>query len=90
MVEKYISRPIFVEAIKYDGNNYQEILDFAEGKVRKIESLKNLQNPGALIGPGGVILRGCYVAKDQNGDIRIYSDQTFFELFTIRGEGTLL
>lgn len=33
MVNKYIKKPIPIEAVQYDGNNFMELYDFANGDV---------------------------------------------------------
>ena len=33
MVKKYKSRPIIIEAVKWDGNNFNEIYEFTEGQA---------------------------------------------------------
>lgn len=47
MVQKYIKKPIIIEAIQYDGKNIEEVCDFIDSDVRIIytKDFKKIEIP---------------------------------------------
>lgn len=64
MIKKYRKKPVIIEAIKWTGNNEQEIIDFAANSYRLIKFLNFEQNIAIETLEGTMIAnKGDYIIK---------------------------